>query len=150
MRLWSSHDAAAKAMSIPVPLDGLRAAIAERGHAAYLLTVTPDARPHAVHTPVRWEGDLLTADVGKRTAANAVHQPAVSLLFPVRAADDYSLIVDGTAVVDEQPEGHRLRITPSKAILHRPAATPNPASACGADCVPILPTAAPRPAGRGE
>jgi hypothetical protein len=68
---------------IPVPLDGLRAAIAERGHAAYLLTVTADARP----TPCTRrcvEGDLLAADVGKRTAANAVHQPAVSLLFPIR------------------------------------------------------------------
>jgi Pyridoxamine 5'-phosphate oxidase len=133
-------------MSIPVPLDGLRAAIAERGDAAYLLTVTEDARPHAVHTPVRWEGDVLTAEVGKRTAANAARRPAVSLLFPMRAAGDYSLIIDGTAVVDEQPDGPRLRIAPTKAVLHRPAAAPDPASPCGDDCVPLVPP----PSSRGS
>ena len=133
-------------MSIPVPLDGLRAAIAERGGTAYLLTVTEDARPHAVHTPVRWEGDVLAAEVGKRTAANAARRPAVSLLFPVRAAGDYSLIIDGTAVVDEQPDGHRVRIAPTKAVLHRPAASPDPASPCGDDCVPLVPA----PSARGS
>ena len=126
-------------MTIPVSLADLRAAIAERGGAAYLLTVSDDQRPHAVHTPVRWEGDALAADVGKRTAANAASRPVVSLLFPVRSEGDYSLIVDGTAVVDQQPDGHRVRITPSKAVLHRAAAVPDPAAACGADCVPLIP-----------
>lgn len=126
-------------MSIPVSLDGLRATLAERGGSAYLLSVSDDARPHVVHVPLGWEDDVLIADVGKRSAANAAARPAVSLLYPVRMEGDYSLIVDGTAVVTTGDGGQRLRITPTKAVLHRPAATPDPASACGADCVPLLP-----------
>jgi hypothetical protein len=127
-------------MTIPVPLDGLRAALAERGDAAYLLTVSDEARPHAVHVPVAWQGEALAVEVGKRSAANAAARPLVSLLFPVRSAGDYSLIVDGRASAD----GQRLLIAPLKAVLHRPAANPEaaPASdsaACGADCVPLLP-----------
>ena len=126
-------------MSIPVALEGLRAAIEDRGGSAYVLTVSDDAGPHAAHVPVRWEGAVLAADVGKRSAANAAARPAVSLLYPVRAAGDYSLIVDGTAVVAAREDGHRLLITPTKAVLHRPAAVPDPTSTCGADCVPVLP-----------
>ncbi len=126
-------------MSIPVPLEELRAAIAERGGSAYLLTVSDDGRPHAVHVAVRWEGDTLAADVGKRSAANVATRAAVSLLFAVRASGDYSLIVDGSAVVEAREEGPRLLITPTKAVLHRAAATPDPASSCSADCIPLLP-----------
>jgi len=125
-------------MSIPVPLDGLRSAIEERGASAYLLTVSDDARPHAVHVAVHWEGDVLAADVGKRTAAHAAVRPVVSLLYPVRADGDYSLIVDGSALVASRENGHRLLITPTKAVLHRPAPAPDPASPCDADCIPIL------------
>ena len=127
-------------MSVPVPLEGLRAAIEERGAGAYVLTVSDEACPHAVHVSVEWEGDVLAADVGKRSADNAAARPTVSLLFPVRADGDYSLIVDGTAVVAARANGRRLLITPTKAVLHRPAAVPDPASSCGADCVPLLPT----------
>jgi len=133
-------------MSIPVPLEKLRAAVAERGGSAYVLTVGDDARPHAVHAPVRWEGDVLAADVGKRSAANAATQTFVSLLFPVRTEGDYSLIVDGTAVVRSREEGQELLITPVRAVLHRAAAVPDPASPCAADCVPLLPAST----GRGE
>jgi len=122
-------------MSIPVPLDALRAAIEERGGGAYLLTVSDDGAPHAVHVGVRWEGDALAAEVGRRTAANAGARPSVSLLFPQRADGDYSLIVDGTAAAT----ANRVHVTPTKAVLHRPAAAPDPASACDADCVPIMP-----------
>jgi hypothetical protein len=128
-------------VSIPVALDGLRAALEERGGTAYVLTVSDDSRPHAVHCPLRWTDDALAVDVGKRSAANATARPAVSLLCPVRADGDYSLIVDGTAVVESHDGGQRLLITPTKAVLHRPAAAPDPASPCAADCVPLLPPA---------
>ena len=151
-------------MSIPVPLDRLRTALEERGNGAYLLTASDDGRPHAVHVPVCWDGDALAADVGRRSATNATARSAVSLLYPVRTADDYSLIVDGSAVVAPAGETHRLRITPTRAVLHRPApardpavasnhatsdrrttapdpgAAPDRASACDADCVPLLST----------
>ena len=120
-------------MSIPVPVERLREALAERGDAAYLLTVSDEARPHAVHVPLRWDGDALVVEVGKRTAANAAARPGVSLLCPVREPADYSLIIDGTAAV----VGSELRITPTKGVLHRPAAAPDPASACGHDCVDL-------------
>ena len=125
-------------MSIPVPLEALRAAIAERGASAYVLTVSDDARPHAVHAAVVWDGDRLVAEVGKRSLANAGVRPSVSLLYSVRMPGDYSLIVDGTAVVAAHQDGHRMLITPTRAVLHRAAAEPNPASPCEADCVPLL------------
>lgn len=126
-------------MSIPVSMEQLRAALAERGANAYLLTVSDDARPHVVHAHVRWVDEALVTDVGKRSAANAAARSSVSILYPVRTDGDYSLIVDGTAVVAARDDGHCLRITPTKAVLHRPAAAPDPAAACGADCVPLVP-----------
>jgi hypothetical protein len=128
-------------MTVPVPLDRLRAAVDERGGAAYLLTVSDDGRAHAVHVPVHWQGDRLAAEVGKRSAANAGARPAVSLLFAVRAAGDYSLIVDGDAAVETAAEGACVLVTPIRAVLHRAATVPDPTSACGADCVPLLPAA---------
>ena len=125
-------------MSIPVALSALRAAIEERGGSAYVLTVSDDGRPHAVHVPVRWEGDVLAADVGARSAANAAARPAVSLLYPVRTDGDYSLIVDGTAAVASGEDGPLLLVTPTKAVLHRPTTAPDPTSPCAADCVPLL------------
>ena len=46
-------------MSVPVPLRGLRAAVDERGASGYLLTVCDDGAPHAVHAPLRWDGDVI-------------------------------------------------------------------------------------------
>ena len=133
-------------MSIPVPLDRLRAAIEERRGGAYLVTVSDDGRPHAVHVSVCWDGDALVAEVGKRSAANAAARPgAITLLYPVRAPDDYSLIVDGSAARDALHGAHRVRVMPTKAVLHRPAAIPDPASACSADCVPLLSPEKPEP-----
>lgn len=124
-------------MSVPVSLERLRAAVEERGWRAYVLTVSDDGRAHAVEVALHWAADALVGEVGRRTAANAVARPAVSLLFPVRSDGDYSLIVDGTAAVGPQ---RRLVVTPTKAVLHRPAAAPDPGAACGADCVPLLPS----------
>ena len=126
-------------MSVPVPLLRLRAAVEERGVSGYLLTVSDDGSPHAVHAPVRWEGDVIVLDVGRRSAANAGARSSVSLLFPVRAEGDYSLIVDGTAAVASGDGGQRVRVMPTRAVLHRPAVVSDPSSSCTADCVPLLP-----------
>jgi hypothetical protein len=125
-------------MSIPVPLERLRVAIAERRPHAYVLTVSDDGRPHAVDAPVVWDGDALGVDVGRRSAANATARPAISLLFPVRHDGDYSLIVDGTATVTQAGDAARVRVAPTKAVLHRPAPSPDPSSSCRDDCVPLL------------
>jgi hypothetical protein len=130
-------------MSIPVPLERLRGAIAERAQSAYLLTVSDDGRAHAVHVPVHWEDDVLAARVGKRSAANAAARPGVSLLYPLRSPDDYSLIVDGTGIVAGSDGEQRVLVTPTRAVLHRPAAVPRPDASCSADCVPLLPATKP-------
>jgi Pyridoxamine 5'-phosphate oxidase len=127
-------------MSIPVQMERLRAAIEERSPTAYVLTVSDDGRPHAVHVPVRWEGDTLAVEVGRRTATNARARPSISLLYPLRTEGDYSLIVEGSAAVVSDGNGGRLLVTPTRAVLHRPAAGRDPtASSCDADCVPLLP-----------
>jgi hypothetical protein len=61
----------------------------------------------------------------------------VSLLWPPAEPGGYSLIVDGTAAAGVR-EG-RLAVTPTRAVLHRPASAPGDARpGCSADCVPIL------------
>jgi hypothetical protein len=115
----------------------LEAIVRERGGRAYVVTVSDQGAPHAVWVSVRWEGGGPVADVGATTARNAAARPRISLLFPVRADGDYSLIVDGVAAIEPGADGSRVRLTPSKIVLHRPGPSPDPASSCGADCVPI-------------
>jgi len=118
------------------PLTRLEAAVKERGGGAYVMTVSAAGRPHVTYAPVRWEGDQLVAEVGTQTARNAQAKPIVTLLFPVRGADDYSLIIDASAT--GKPGGLQLVLTPTRAVLHRPGAPSDPASSCGADCVPLF------------
>jgi hypothetical protein len=124
-------------MSIPVALERLADETRRFALAPYLLTVSEDARPHAVAVTVSWEGAALAMEVGKRSASNATARPQVSLLWPPDEPGGYSLIVDGTAA--SASDGTRVIITPTRAVLHRPAATPDAAKpGCSADCVPIL------------
>jgi hypothetical protein len=125
-------------MNDEIGLVALPIAVRERGPRAYVVTVSGDGYPHTVQAAVQWEPDGLAATVGDRTAANAAARPHISLLYPVRSDEDYSLIVDGTAVVESGAEGHRLLISPTRAVLHRPGPPRDPASSCRADCVPLL------------
>lgn len=122
-------------------LTRLEAAVKERGAGAYVMTVSADGRPHVTYAPVRWAGDRLAAEVGTQTARNAQAKPMVTLLFPVRSADDYSLIIDGSAAIEAG--GQPLWLTQTRAVLHRPGAPADPASPCGADCVPLFTAPAP-------
>ncbi len=123
-------------MSIPVALDELRDQIRRFALAPYLLSVSDDARPHAVAVAAVWQGDALVMEVGKRSAANASARPQVSLLWPPNEPGGYSLIVDGRAAATSGDGG--LAFTPTRAVLHRPAATPDAAKpGCSADCAPI-------------
>ena len=126
-------------------LHRLGKAVAERGPGAYVLTVSNDGRPHAVYLNVAWSDGRLVADVGNTTAANAKVRPDISLLFPVRAAGDYSFFVDGRAAVESGDGVHRLVLTPTRAVLHRHGAAPDPESSCTSDCVPVLPATVPLP-----
>jgi len=126
-------------MSIPaVALGELKAAARERRPAAYILTVSDRGTLHVVHAEVTIGSEGLIAQVGERTALHDRRRPCVSLLYPCRGAADYSLIVDAVASAVRTPERSWLLLTPTRAVLHRPAPAPEAAlSACESDCVPL-------------
>jgi len=114
----------------------LEAVARERGGRAYIVTVSDEGGPHTVHVRVRWEQGGLVAEVGGRTAANAAARPQVSILYPVRSDEDYSLIVDGRAAV-EPGDSRQVRVTPTKIVLHRPDPPVDRVTSCAQDCIPI-------------
>jgi hypothetical protein len=114
-------------MSIAVPLSELAAAAAGQASFAYLLTVTDDATAHAVAVTVAFDDDALVCDAGRTSCANAIARPRVSFVWPPGAPGDYSLIVDGDASVADST----IRVTPVRAVRHRPA------SGGGNDCAPV-------------
>ena len=106
----------AAGMSIAVPLEDLAARLADFPW-GYLVTVRDDGRAQSLAVPTEYVDGALVATVGRRTAENAAVRPAVTLMFPGASGTDYSLIVDG----DAQVHGDRVEITPTWAVMHRPA-----------------------------
>ncbi|TAM50797.1 MAG: hypothetical protein EPN72_10360 [Nevskiaceae bacterium] len=122
-------------MSIQVELSELAGAMAKYPF-AYLLTTSDQGPPHALAVVPQVDGALLRViRAGRRTLANAQAHPQVSLVWPPASVDHYSLIVDGRA----EAEGETLRIQPTRAVLHRPAARGSAAAegTCTSDCVRI-------------
>jgi hypothetical protein len=123
-------------MSITVTLEQLAQTLA-RYRFAYLLTIGDDARPHvAAVNPTLARGTLLVSDLGRTTRANLAARPSVTLIWPPADAGDYSLIVDGVGSIDAD----ELAITPSRAVLHRPAPLQDTTSTdggCASDCVEL-------------
>lgn len=114
-------------MSIPVTLDDLPLTLSQFGF-AYLMVGNGDRAPRVVAvTPVHEDGVLTVRSVGTRTRQNMTVNPNVALVWPPTAPNGYSLICDGTAAVDDQA----VRITPTHAVLHRPASSAQPASPGG-------------------
>ncbi len=74
-------------------------------------------------------------------SATRWERPLVTLLWPPAEPGGYSLIVDGT-VTSAEGAGtgdNSVVVRPTKAVLHRPAVSPDDASpGCGSDCVPLL------------
>lgn len=128
-------------MSIPVAIDDLAAATAERGW-AYLLTVRDDMRPQIVAVTPTWDGEHLVMDVGGGTARNAAARSSISLCYPPVIDSDYSLIVDGDAGVEARADGGSIvKLAPTGAVLHRPAPAgfAGSATGCASDCEPVGP-----------
>lgn len=127
-------------MSIAVARHELAEAVRRFGF-AYLVTVGAEAAVHVVAVPTAVRDDaLVVTGLGRRTRANLAERTAVTLVWPPPEPGGHSLIVDGDGALD----GDELRVTPTRAVLHRPAPadTPTPApadGACAADCV-RLPT----------
>lgn len=100
-----------------------------RYHFAYLLTVGDNERAHvvAVHSTLA-NDTLVIEDPGRKPHANLAAHPLVTLVWPPTHPSDYSLIVDGVGSMRED----KLAITPTRAVLHRPA--PPQATATGRGC----------------
>ena len=123
-------------MSVKVDLEELAATLRDFG-SGYLLTVSDDHRAHAVAVVPVGDGEGLRVEgLGNRSRTNLAAHPDVTLLFPPREPGGYSLIVDGTATVS----GEGALVTPTHAVLHRPADHAEggaATSSCGNDCVPV-------------
>lgn len=101
---------------------------------AYLITINPKGRIHtSVVRPSVGGSTVTIVEASGRSCTNAGEHPEVSLVWPPADAGGYSLIVDGTATNDEGT----LVVTPSRAILHRPALEPAEpdGEACVQDCI---------------
>ena len=107
------------AMSIPVDLAALPEQLA-RFATAYLLTTSGSQVKAVAAAPSLESGLLRVPAPGRGSLANAEAQPAVTLLWPPTEATEpagFTLLVDGTAA----REGDDLVVTPTWAVLHRPA-----------------------------
>lgn len=122
-------------VSIPVEISKLAEALAERG-AGYLLTAGTDGRVKAVTVEPTLREGVLHCPPSRGSARNLVTNPAATLLFPPAQPRGHTLLVDGSAVGDD--EG--IAFTPESAVLHRPADHadgPTDTGGCGHDCAPV-------------
>ena len=120
-------------MSVKVDLDEMASALADFSF-AYLITVGDDRRAHTIAVqPVLTDGVFDVGVAGATTSRNVEGQPNVTLVWPPSAAGGYSLIVDGTGLIDGS-----LKVTPGRAVLHRRAAeAPDSPTGRAHDCVPL-------------
>ena len=124
-------------MSIPVDLENLEDALSDYGMNPYLITTDSRAHPHITHVTLSKDSEGFICDLGRKSSANALDRPSVSLLWPPPTQDSHSLIVDGEIEVLETQEGPQGRIAPKAAIFHRPALSKDTNQNCDADCQPI-------------
>lgn len=103
-------------MSIAVELAELDAALAAYPW-GYLVTVADDQRAHLLAVPTQYIDGVFALSAGRGTRANATARPDVTMVFPPASGTEHTLIVDGRAQVFED----HVEVTPSKAVLHRPA-----------------------------
>jgi hypothetical protein len=108
-----------------VDFDRLAAALGDYRF-AYLVTVDDEYRVHTVTVePELRERVLEVGLIGGRTRTNIESHPAVTVLWPPSDPAGYSLIVDGRAEVTDADGVAVLRVTPTRALLHRNAAEPD-------------------------
>lgn len=120
-------------MSIGAVASELRQQVEFYGPVGYLVTVGDGGRPHVVSAVLAWSGDDLTTAAGTRTAANIGDGAEVTLLWPPAPGGNYSLIVDGDAVVADGPSGPQVVVRPGSAVQHRVAE----ASGEGPGCIAV-------------
>lgn len=122
-------------MSIPVDVAELAATLAGFGP-GYLLTTSGGRIKAVTVEPTTVDGVLCVESPGRGSCGNADRNPVVTLVFPPIEPRGYTLIVDGDASV----AGDDVTVTPTHAVLHRPAAHadgPVADDGCGHDCKPV-------------
>lgn len=120
-------------------LDQLRSELVRYRLPPHLLTTGDDGRAHAVAIDPHWDGEQLRMRVGKRSLANVAARKLVSVLWSPPTGGDYSLIVDGDGEIITGGAEAEIRITITRAVLHRPGAPAvSSGNACGSDCVPLF------------
>lgn len=131
-------------MSIPVDLADLARTL-EDYPVGYLLSTAGERVKAVTVEPTLADGALLVTGPGRGSLGNIRANAAVTLLFAPPEPRGYTLLVDGTAAVEDDD----VRIVPAHAVLHRPADhasgppapagghTPGSTSACGHDCHPV-------------
>lgn len=127
-------------MSTNVDLARLADALRDYGF-AYLITVDDSYRAHTTTvTPVLTAGVVDVGPVGRHSRANLSAHDSATLVWPPPEPGGYSLIVDGHAEVPDHDTGG-VRVTPTRAVLHRPATEDSPPATCGPayDCVKLTP-----------
>ena len=102
-------------MSIAVALEELTEKVADYPF-CYLVT-TGEERPHLLAVKPSAVKGGLRCETGHSSRTNVVHNPLVVLLFPPTEPNGFSMIVDGEGEVN----GDGIVITPTWAVLHRPA-----------------------------
>lgn len=102
-------------MSYPVAAADLGLAL-EQYAEGYLLTVTADATTRAVSVRPRLVDGQIVVGAGRSSSANVTANPHVTLLCPPAAEKGFTLLIDGTATVEDD----EIRIEPVSAVLHRP------------------------------
>lgn len=106
---------------------------------AFFVTVGADHRAHTTAVVPTYAGGVFdVGTVGRHGRANLAACPGVTLVWPAADVSEYSLIVDGTAALPDDPDAPVL-ITPVKALLHRPLppAAPRRIPGVDFDCVPV-------------
>jgi hypothetical protein len=100
-------------VSIRVELDALPAAVDQQARVAYLLTTSGD-RVHAMAVVPSLRAGSVVCAAGATARANAAERPAVTLLWPPSEPGGHTLLVDGTATVEDD----KVAVTPTTAVLH--------------------------------
>lgn len=105
-------------MSIPVPLDQLSAALADRP--LVFLATTDGTRVKVVQVSPRVVGTAVHVDVGPGSLRNLAGHPDVTLVAPPRVHDagSFTLLVDGRF---DRAEADHVVIEAVSAVMHRQA-----------------------------
>ena len=117
-------------MSIPALVPTLADLVVEVGSEPFLITASGDGKPHVVSVRLVIDGEAMQVPAGRHTGANVAANPTVTLLWSPVDGADYSLIVDGTAVLVDETT---LEVTPTRAVWHKVAG----ASGDGPSCVTV-------------